>query len=271
MPELPEVETTICGIRHFLEGSVIERLIVRDRRLRWPVEAGLENKIRGHLVTNLGRRGKYILVHLDQGGLLVHLGMSGSMRVVSPTDGPEKHDHFDLVSSSGHVVRYRDPRRFGCLIYSEGSPAEHVRLSGLGREPLSDNFDGLVLKQASKGKNVNIKTMLMSGSVVVGVGNIYASEVLHLAGIHPLRKCTGISMVKYVRLAEKIKQVLSEAIAKGGTTLQDFVRADGSPGYFERELRVYGRAGQPCQTCGTSIRNRIISQRSTFYCPKCQN
>ncbi len=270
MPELPEVETTIQGIRPFLEGRILKKLVVRDRRLRWPIRPDLEELVGNRRVVNLGRRGKYILIHLDSGGMLIHLGMSGSLRVLDEKADPQKHDHFDLLCDSGHIIRYRDPRRFGALLYTDGSPSSHVRLSGLGVEPLSGDFDGAMLARAVRKRNICIKVALMDGSVVVGIGNIYASEALHLAGVHPLRKCKRISGSGYHRIAASMRQVLSKALRQGGTTLQDFRRADGLPGYFSRELLVYGRAGQPCRVCTKPIRSCIIGQRSTFYCPRCQ-
>lgn len=231
---------------------------------------GLEERIRGRRVVRLGRRGKYILIHLDSGGMLIHLGMSGSLRVTDGKVEPQKHDHFDLSCDSGHVIRYRDPRRFGALLYTDGCPSGHVRLSGLGVEPLSGNFDGTTLARAVGKRGTQIKAALMDGSTVVGIGNIYASEALHLAGIHPLRKCKRISDARYRRLAACIRQVLMEAIRQGGTTLQDFVKADGLPGYFAQELLVYGRDGAPCRTCQKPIRSCLVGQRSTFYCPQCQ-
>ncbi len=266
MPELPEVETTVRGIAPFLEGKVLRNMVVRESRLRWPIVTELASLVDGLNVTRLERRGKYILIHLDRGGLIIHLGMSGSMRVLLESETPQKHDHFDLVNGDGQIIRYRDPRRFGSLLYSQGDPREHPRLAGLGVEPLTDAFDGAFLYDASKKKNICVKTFLMDGRVVVGVGNIYASESLHLSGINPLRKCSRISLDRYNRLAETVKCVLELAIERGGTTLQDFVGVDGSPGYFEQELLVYGRAGDTCGSCGELIRKVVISQRATYYC-----
>lgn len=270
MPELPEVTTTISGIRPYLEGAVIVRAEIRERRLRWPIVSDLEQRVAGRKVVDISRRGKYIVVHLDRGGLLVHLGMSGSFRIVDPQTKPERHDHFDLLTDAGPVVRYRDPRRFGCLIHCEGDPGSHERLSRLGMEPLEDGFTGMRLYRLGRIRNVPVKAYIMNSSVVVGVGNIYASESLFAAGISPVRRCSRISIARYDRLALSIRRILADSIAKGGTTLQDFVRADGRPGYFEQELSVYGRAGKPCMTCSHPIKSRVIAQRSTFYCPRCQ-
>lgn len=258
------------GIRPFLEDRILKKLVVRDRRLRWPVQPDLEALVRNRRVTGLGRRGKYILIDLDSGGMLIHLGMSGSLRVLDGEAEPQKHDHFDLLCDSGHIIRYRDPRRFGALLYTDGRAAGHARLSGLGVEPLSGDFDGDMLAQAVRRRNISVKAALMDGSVVVGIGNIYASEALHLAGVHPLRKCKRIAGSRYHRIAAGVRQVLGQAVRQGGTTLQDFRRADGLPGYFSRELLVYGRAGQPCRACTEPIRNCVVGQRSTFYCPRCQ-
>ena len=266
MPELPEVETTVRGIAPFLEGKLLRKVIVRESRLRWPVIPELASLVSGLNIARVERRGKYVLVHLERGGLIIHLGMSGSMRVLLKPEDPQKHDHFDLVNGDGQIVRYRDPRRFGSLLYAEGNPEDHFRLSGLGVEPLTDEFSGRYLYNASKKKNICVKTFLMDGRIVVGVGNIYASESLHLAGINPLRKCSRISLDRYNHLAEIVKNVLQLAIQRGGTTLQDFVGVDGSPGYFEQELMVYGRAGDLCSKCSGSIRKVVISQRATYYC-----
>jgi formamidopyrimidine-DNA glycosylase len=270
MPELPEVETTVKGIRPYLQDHDIQKLVVRERRLRWPIPAGLENRVKGKRVVNLYRRGKYIVVEFQTGGMIIHLGMSGSMRVLLESEHPGKHDHFDIVNHKGGVIRYRDPRRFGCLLFSEDVVANHPRLEGLGVEPLSEEFTGEFLYQQSRSRNVCVKTFIMNAATVVGVGNIYASEALFLSGIHPSRKCSRISFSRYSRLVVTIQDVLEKAIAKGGTTLQDFVGADGSPGYFDQKLRVYGREGNPCCHCSGVIRKIVIGQRSTFYCPACQ-
>lgn len=270
MPELPEVETTLNGIRPCLLGSKIARLVVRERRLRWPVDARLEEKVRGRPITAMRRRGKYILVSLDRGGLLLHLGMSGSFRALPRDTAVEVHDHYDLVTDRGRIVRYRDPRRFGCLLWAAGDPAHHERIRALGVEPLEAGFNGRYLRAAAGGRTQAVKNLLMNGRVVVGVGNIYAAEALFDAGIHPLRGCHRISEARYQRLTESVRKILNAAIQKGGSTIRDFAGADGWPGYFEQELMVYARAGKPCHRCGTPIRNITLGQRSTFYCPGCQ-
>lgn len=270
MPELPEVETTMNGIRPFLQGQKIHKLVVRERRLRWPIDSNLESIVSGSQVHKLERRSKYILIHLDRGCLISHLGMSGSFRVIESASPPEKHDHFDFINQSGEIIRYRDPRRFGSLLYTDNDPHVHPRLLSLGVEPLSDDFTAQLLYQHSKKRQIPVKTLIMDGKVVVGVGNIYASEALFAAGIHPLRKSARISLPRFELLHKAIVQILTRAIAQGGTTLQDFVGADGAPGYFEQSLAVYGREHQPCQVCGSVIKKAVVAQRSTFYCTQCQ-
>lgn len=277
MPELPEVETTLRGIRGALLGARIAELTVRERRLRWRIAPGLEGKVRGQTVTGLRRRGKYILVDLQRGGLILHLGMSGSFRVLSDGDAnaaaPGPHDHYDLVTGAGRVVRYRDPRRFGCLLWHGRDPLQHPRLRGLGVEPIgpsSADFTGDTLRRAAAGRRVAVKNFLMDGRVVVGVGNIYASEALFAAAVHPRRAAGRVSAARCQALADAVRAILTDAIARGGSTIRDFAAADGQPGYFERELKVYGREGEPCARCGRAIRREVIAQRSTFYCAGCQ-
>lgn len=272
MPELPEVETTLNGLRPWLLGSRIIRLVVRERRLRWPIEARLANKIRGRTVTGMRRRGKYMVIKLGRGGLLIHLGMSGSFRVLSRDAAKiyDRHDHYDLVTDRGHIIRYRDPRRFGCLLWSADDPMAHERIRALGVEPLESSFNGKHLRAAARGHTLAVKNLLMNGRIVTGVGNIYASEALFDAGIHPLRGCHRISEARYQRLVESVQTILSAAIRRGGSSIRDFSGADGQPGYFEQELMVYGREGEPCRRCGARIRNITIGQRSTFYCAGCQ-
>ncbi len=278
MPELPEVETTLNGLRPSLLGARIARLVVRERRLRWPVEARLESKVRGRTVTAMRRRGKYMVINLDRGGLLMHLGMSGSFRVLAKETAaatglglkPEPHDHYDLITDRGRIIRYRDPRRFGCLLWAAGDPMTHARIRALGVEPLEPSFNGAHLHRAARGRRLAVKSLLMDGRVVVGIGNIYASEALFDAGIHPLRGCHRVSEQRYRRLAESVQKILSAAILRGGSTIRDFAGADGQPGYFEQELMVYGREDEPCRGCGVRIRNVTVGQRSTFYCPRCQ-
>lgn len=270
MPELPEVETTLRGIAPHLTGHRIEELRVRERRLRLPVPPGIEGLVAGQRVEGLSRRGKYLLIRLTRGTLLVHLGMSGSLRVVPAGSPPGPHDHLDLCLAEGTCLRLRDPRRFGLFLWIEGDPAGHPLLAHLGPEPLGEGFSGDHLWRRSQGRRTAVKAFLMDARVVVGVGNIYANEALFLAGIHPGRQCGRVSRARYAQLAATVRRVLAEAIAQGGTTLRDFVQEDGRPGYFAQSLRVYDRTGEPCPGCGEPIRTRRIGQRSSFYCPRCQ-
>lgn len=269
MPELPEVETTLRGILPWLEGRRIERLVVRERRLRWPVPAEVA-RAEGASITGLERRAKYLLLHTDAGGdLMIHLGMSGSLRVVTDGAEPRPHDHFDLVTAQA-VIRYNDPRRFGALLWVTPPRETHPLLRHLGPEPLGPRFDGKHLYERSRNRKVAVKNFIMDGKVVVGVGNIYASEALFMAGIHPNRPAGRISRARYDALALAIRDVLGRSIEQGGTTLRDYVNSDGAPGYFALDLLAYGREGKPCFQCGIALKQRVIGQRSSFYCPRCQ-
>ena len=270
MPELPEVETTRRGLAPVLKGQRIARVVVRDRRLRWRLPAGFEDALTGRRIGAVGRRGKYLLIGTDAGTLLVHLGMSGSLRVVDPALPPVAHDHVDLVLSSGRCVRFNDPRRFGCLVVVSGDPLLHPLLRGLGPEPLSDAFDANYLYARTRRRRVAIKQLLMNAAVVVGVGNIYANEALFRARLRPQRAAGRLTRPEAARLVGAVKRVLGAAIKVGGTTLRDYVNADGMPGYFRQKLYVYERAGQPCRVCHTPIRQRVQGQRSTYWCPTCQ-
>ncbi|GAA5525885.1 formamidopyrimidine-DNA glycosylase [Microbulbifer aestuariivivens] len=270
MPELPEVETTRRGLAPHLEGRVVRSAQVRQRSLRWPVEADFERHIAGARILRLQRRAKYLLVHTDRGCAIWHLGMSGSLRLVEAGTEVRKHDHIDWVLDSGLHLRYHDPRRFGALLWTGADPEAHDLLAHLGSEPLSEDFNGDTLFAASRGRRQPVKTLIMDGRIVVGVGNIYASESLFLAGIRPDRPAGGISRVRYQRLADAIKQVLASAIEQGGTTLRDFVGGDGQPGYFAQRLNVYGRTGEPCRQCGRPVRDQVLGQRNTFFCRHCQ-
>jgi formamidopyrimidine-DNA glycosylase len=271
MPELPEVETTLRGIRDSLLNQKIQALIIRNRNLRWPVPACMEDVLRGKVVSKLTRRGKYLLIGIDSGTALLHLGMSGSLRVINKNVPATKHDHIDIVLVSGKAIRFNDPRRFGSLLWSDKDPLKHKLLSALGPEPLTNEFDGYYLYKKSKGRRVSIKQLIMNNNIVVGVGNIYASESLFRAGIHPARQAGRVSKKRYVRLALEIKRVLSEAIEMGGTTLRDFHGSDGKPGYFRIKLKVYGRAGEHCDNCGSAIKYIAQGQRATYYCGSCQS
>lgn len=270
MPELPEVETTLRGIYPHLLGALVTGLKVRNPRLRYPVDPGLGRRIAGARVETLARRGKYLLMGLAGGHLLIHLGMSGSLRLVTGDSEPGSHDHIDLLLGSGLTLRYSDPRRFGLWLWHQGDPAEHALLRHLGPEPLEEGFTPRLLWARSRGKSTAVKSFIMDSRVVVGVGNIYANEALHQSGIHPLRAAGRISLARYRLLHGAIREVLGSAILQGGTTLRDFVGGDGKPGYFSQSLRVYGRGGEPCPGCGAALREARLSQRSTVYCPRCQ-
>lgn len=271
MPELPEVETTRRGIAPHTVGDVLTRLVVREPRLRWPVLPQLPDLVAGRRVTALERRAKYLLFGLEgDHWLLLHLGMSGSLRVVPREKPAQRHDHLDLVLASGRAVRFTDPRRFGSLHHLVGDPEAHPLLRHLGPEPLGDVFGGEYLRRVGRGRRAPVKAFVMDSRVVVGVGNIYAAEALFRAGIHPARPAGRISLTRYRRLAEAIRGVLAEAIEAGGTTLRDFTGGDGNPGYFRQQLDVYGRAGEPCRRCATPLRTRRLAQRATVFCPRCQ-
>ena len=269
MPELPEVETTRRGIAPYLIGRRVEALTVRQPRLRWPIPPVLRRDLPGQTIQAVERRAKYLLAHTAAGSALLHLGMSGSLRILDADAKPGPHDHFDWRLDSGRILRFTDPRRFGSLLWQKPG-ATHPLLRNLGPEPLGADFDGAHLWQRARGRKVAVKLFLMDQKVVVGVGNIYAAEALFAAGIHPLRAAGAVSRERFERLAREIKRILAYAITRGGTTLRDFLNPDGAPGYFEQELFVYGRDGEPCKVCGTKIRAIVQGQRSTFYCPRCQ-
>jgi len=270
MPELPEVETALRGLRPYLTGVRIAALVVRERRLRYPIPLGTESAVVGRVIRAMRRRAKYLILDLERGTLLLHLGMSGSLRLVPSTVPAGRHDHVDIVLEDGLALRLHDPRRFGALLWTEAPPEDHPLLRGLGCEPLTADFHGAYLRELAAGRRISVKPFIMDSRIVVGVGNIYASEALYLAGIHPRRASGRISEARYDRLATAIRSVLSEAIVKGGTSLRDFVQEDGNPGYFRQSLRVYGRQGQPCRGCGAALRSQRIGQRSSVYCPHCQ-
>jgi len=269
MPELPEVETTLRGISPVLLGRIISEIRVRNASLRLPVTNEVQQAC-GQRVSSVRRRAKYLLIALDTGGLMIHLGMSGSLRICDEDDQPRKHDHVDIVLDSGHCLRFNDPRRFGLFCWWKAPVDQHPLLRHLGPEPLQDSFSGAYLYQKSRGRRGAVKIFIMDGKIVVGVGNIYASESLFMAGIHPGRAAGRISAARYEALVAAMCDVLERAIAQGGTTLRDFAGSDGKPGYFAQDLLVYGRESEPCFRCGTGIRNKVIGQRSSFYCPRCQ-
>lgn len=269
MPELPEVETSRRGIEPWVAGHHIVQAIVRNARLRWPVSDEII-ALRDRLVISVRRRAKYLLLELSDGWIIIHLGMSGSLRVLPQPVPPEKHDHVDLVMSNGCTIRYTDPRRFGAWLWSGDLKTSRV-LAHLGPEPLSDEFNGRWLFDKSRNKRTPVKPWLMDNKLVVGVGNIYASESLFVAGILPGRPAGSLTAAEAGLLTETIKAVLLRSIAQGGTTLRDFMQSDGKPGYFVQELQVYGRGGQGCRVCGTPIQTAKHGQRSTFFCPNCQH
>ena len=274
MPELPEVETTRAGLAPHLEGRRVTAAVLRRPDLRWPISDAIEQVLPGQRIEAVRRRAKYLLLDTAVGSALLHLGMSGSLRVL-PADTPVRaHDHVDLVletdqGATAQVLRFNDPRRFGCLLWQP--PGEvHALLRGLGPEPLSEAFDGDHLFDLSRGRKAPVKTFLMDQAVVVGVGNIYAAEALFAARISPLRAAGKVSRERYAALADAVKAILGQAIVRGGTTLRDFISPDGAPGYFEQELSAYGRGGAPCPRCGRALKQASIGQRATVWCGHCQ-
>lgn len=270
MPELPEVETTRRGIEPHALHRTVAAVRVRQPILRWPVPGHLVATLTGQRLLDLQRRGKYLLFHFASGHLLVHLGMSGSLRIVSRREDPGYHDHLDLDFGEHRVLRYHDPRRFGSVLWTDQPWQQHPLLSQLGPEPLQPEFDADYLDQRSRRRKQAVKTFVMDSKVVVGVGNIYANEALHKAGIRPTRAAGAISRQRYQRLVEEIKSTLAQAIEQGGTTLRDFVGGDGKPGYFKQQLTVYGRAGEPCKGCRRPLQELRLGQRATVYCSHCQ-
>lgn len=269
MPELPEVETTRAGLAPHVLGRTIRSVVLRRPDLRWPIAGEVSSVLPGQRVEAVRRRAKYLLLDTDAGSALLHLGMSGSLRVLDPDVPVRTHDHVDMTLDSGQVLRFNDPRRFGCLLWQPAGET-HALLRDLGPEPLEDVFDGDHLFFASRGRRAPVKTFLMDQRIVVGVGNIYAAEALFAAGISPLRDAGRISRERYARLAAEVKRILAYAIHRGGTTLRDFISPDGAPGYFEQELSAYGRGGLPCPACGTPLRQALVGQRATVWCPRCQ-
>lgn len=269
MPELPEVETTRRGLLPRLAGRRLERVVVRDPRLRWPVPPDLEDRLAGRTLGDLGRRGKYLL--FDFGGVtqIVHLGMSGSLRFAGPDEPAARHDHVDWQFDGGVTLRLRDPRRFGAVLWTDDA-AHHPLLAHLGPEPLTDAFDADYLHAHCRRRSAAIKQVIMDATVVVGVGNIYASESLFHAGIRPGTAARRLSRPACARLVDAIRRVLGAAIAAGGSSLRDYVATDGELGYFQLQTRVYDRAGLPCKACGTPVRRVVQGQRASFYCPRCQ-
>jgi len=270
MPELPEVETTVNGIKPWLENKTIQKINIYNPSLRWKIPSDLPKKYLSEKIVSVSRRAKYILLHLEsKATIIIHLGMSGSLVISTQSKALAKHDHFEMIMDDNTILRYNDPRRFGCVLDSQNY-TEHKLIKHLGPEPLTDKFNGQLLKTKSKNKTQAVKNFIMDGKVVVGVGNIYASEALFMAGINPNKAAQKVSLANYKVLAQIIKKVLSKAIKAGGTTLNDFVNAQGKPGYFAQQLKVYGRKGKPCVACDKPITQKTIGQRSSFYCTNCQ-
>jgi formamidopyrimidine-DNA glycosylase len=278
VPELPEVETIRRGIEPHVVGRTIEKVVVRDRRLRWPIARGFENKLAGKRIRAVGRRGKYLLLDLDggpagaagPGRVILHLGMTGNVTLLEPGRAVRKHDHFDLELSGNLLLRFNDPRRFGAALWWPTSRAQHALIRHMGPEPLTDAFNADYLVKLARKRSAPVKNFLMDGRIVVGVGNIYAVEALYRAGIRPMRQAGRVTRAEYARLVEAVRAVLNDAIAAGGTTFRDFRDSNGEPGYFVQKLFVYDRAGQPCRKCKAPIKRLVIGQRSSYYCPRCQ-
>lgn len=270
MPELPEVETTRRGIAPHIEGKSVVSVILRHSQLRWPIPCDLHTVLHERTLHRVHRRAKYLLLEFTHGHLIIHLGMSGSLRIVTPETRIQKHDHVDLLFDENTCLRYHDPRRFGAILWTVNTPEQHVLLNKLGPEPLDDIFNGEYLLTLGQKRKKNIKSFIMDNHIVVGVGNIYANEALFKTGIRPTRLVSDISLKEYKALSKNIKQILAGAIAQGGTTLRDFVGGDGKPGYFAQQLFVYGRSGEDCKVCGTTLEEIRQQQRISVFCPQCQ-
>lgn len=270
MPELPEVETTRKGIKPHIENNVITNVIVRNRSLRWPIPTGLNNKLKNQKILSVTRRAKYLLIETAVGHLIIHLGMSGSLRILNKNEAVEKHDHFELQFKDGQCLRLRDPRRFGCVLWTKDNPCKHKLLTRLGPEPLDKSFNAELLFEKSRKRKTTIKQFIMDAKIVVGVGNIYASESLFLACVLPKKLAGKITKQQATDLTAAIKKILKHAIKQGGTTLKDFKSSDGKPGYFQQKLKVYDRKNEACSICKKPIKQITLGQRSTFYCSHCQ-
>lgn len=270
MPELPEVETTRRGLEPHLVNQRIGGAVVRHPQLRWPIPKNISELLRGQFIRAVHRRAKYLLIECGRGTLILHLGMSGSLRLLPAGTRPDRHDHFDLLLQNSTLMRLRDPRRFGAVLWHAGDVAQHPLLAALGVEPLEKGFDAEYLYRATRNRSAAIKLVLMDSGIVVGVGNIYANEALFRAGIRPQLAAGRLSRARCGQLVQAIRETLREAIKQGGSTLRDFVNSAGEPGYFQQHYRVYGRAGEPCKRCGTPVKQIRQGQRSSFYCPLCQ-
>jgi formamidopyrimidine-DNA glycosylase len=270
MPELPEVETTCRGIAPHIVGQTIKQLIIRQPQLRWPVPETLNKVLCGQEIHSVTRRAKYLLFSTDAGTMLIHLGMSGSLRIMSAGQSPGKHDHIDFIFNNDTVLRFNDTRRFGAVLWADAPVEQHPLLKDLGPEPVLDDFNGELLYQRANNRKVPVKSFIMDSHVVVGIGNIYANEALFMAGLLPSRPAGSISLAHYEKLADCIRIILRQAILQGGTTLRDFVNEAGKPGYFQQQLRVYGRANQPCIDCQQLLTEIRMANRSTVFCNTCQ-
>jgi len=270
MPELPEVETTLRGIIPHMLHKKIKCFIIRNPNLRWPIPSEINLNMSNQIISSITRRGKYLLFETRNGYMILHLGMSGRLHIVPTATPPKPHDHVDIILSNDLCCRYYDPRRFGCMLWTDSDPLQHKLLKKLGPEPLTEEFNTVYIYQASRERKVGIKQFIMNSQIVVGVGNIYANEALFFAGIHPSRQAGRISYQRYEKLVAAIKQVLTLAIADGGTTLRDFFTIDGQPGYFKQSLAVYGRAEEPCVKCKRKLIQKNINQRTTVFCSQCQ-
>lgn len=270
MPELPEVETTRRGIAPLITGMQVANTVIRQPQLRWKIPSKLQSCLSEQTIISVERRAKYLLLGTSNGTVIIHLGMSGSLRVIDSSEIPEKHDHFDIAFSNGTCLRLRDPRRFGAVLWTERNPLQHKLLNQLGVEPLEDTFNSSYLYEKTRNKKIAIKNLLMDSHIVVGVGNIYASEALFLAGIRPRTAARRINRQRIELLVSAVKEVLTQAIKSGGTSFRDFTRSDGKPGYFQQKLNVYNRAGQSCRVCNSEIVQIKQNQRATYYCKVCQ-
>jgi len=271
MPELPEVETSRRGIEPYLLNKTIKNVTIRQHKLRWPIPKNLPALTEGQKVQAVNRRAKYIVLKLDNGSIIIHLGMSGSLRICTNKTPIEKHDHIDIGVTGGKILRLRDPRKFGCVLWTADNINEHKLIVKLGPEPLDDIFTAEYLHKKANKRSCSIKSFIMNSHMVVGVGNIYASESLFKAGINPKRKAGSVSLIRFKKLVDAIKVTLRDSIEQGGTTLKDFTGGDGQPGYFAQKLLVYGRAGEPCTVCSKPIKKIMQQARSTFYCSQCQH
>lgn len=270
MPELPEVETTVRGISPHILHKKITQVIIRQPKLRWQIKHDLQSDLAGQTIQHISRRGKYLLLASSNGVLIIHLGMSGSLQIVSPDIPPKKHDHFEIQFANGNALRFNDPRRFGAVVWTEENPEQHALLKKLGVEPLTKELKGKYLFDHSRKRKSSVKQFIMNHEIVVGVGNIYANEALFAAGINPKKAAGKITLEQYESLVKEIKIILKAAIKQGGTTVRNFLGGDGKPGYFVQQLKVYGCGDLPCKICKTKLKEIRLGQRSTVYCPQCQ-